>query len=139
MQCIKCNSDNTQRLAIVFDAGTQDISATSRTAGVGGISGALGLGGSITNTSGVSRSVLAQKAAPPQKKKLMALFVVTVIGLLGLQGSFFVVLAGLAMVGIGGYGIYNALRFNSQNWPKLHQQWLESWLCHKCGTTYHQP
>lgn len=139
MKCDKCGSDHTQRLQVAFDGGTQDISATSHTAGVGSISGALGLSGSVTKTSGVSRSVLAQKAAPPEKRKLMAVIVVTIIGLLCLQGSIKVVMFGLALVAFGGYGLYNSIQFNSKAWPKLYQRWLDSWMCHKCGNVYHQP
>jgi hypothetical protein len=137
MQCSKCGSDHTQRLQVAYDGGTQDISATSHTAGVGSISGSLGLGGSVTKTSGVSRSVLAQKAAPPEKRKLMAVLVVTFIGFLCLQGTIGVMLFGLALMAFGGYGLYNSIKFNSKHWPGLYQRWLESWMCHKCGHTYH--
>lgn len=65
MHCEKCGSENTQRLQVIYDGGTQDLRATSHTAEVGSISGALGFGGAVTKTAGTSRSVLAQKASPP--------------------------------------------------------------------------
>jgi hypothetical protein len=139
MQCNKCGSDHTQRLQVAYDGGTQDISATSHTAGVGSISGALGLSGSVTKTSGVSRSVLAQKAAPPARRKLGALFVLLFIGFLCTRGTTRWVMLGLGMLAYGGYGLYNSIRYNSQYWPGLYKQWLESWMCHKCGNVYHQP
>lgn len=126
MQCNKCGADHTQRLAVAYDSGTQNISATSRTAGVGSISGALGLSGSVTRTSGVSRSVLAQKAAPPEKRKLGAVFVLFLIGVLCLRGTFGWIVAGLAMMAYGGYGLYNSIRYNSEYWPGLYERWLET-------------
>lgn len=138
MQCGKCGSENTQRLQVAYDGGTQDISATSHTAGVGSLSGALGLSGSVTKTAGTSVSVLAQKAAPPEKRKLKAVIILTLIGLFCLGGSFKVALFGVALAALGGYGIFNAVRFNTQHWPGLYSHWLESWMCHKCGHIYHQ-
>lgn len=35
MKCPKCESENTQRLEVAFHSGTQNISTTSNTAGVG--------------------------------------------------------------------------------------------------------
>lgn len=139
MKCSKCGSDHTQRLQVAYDGGTQDITASSHTAGVGSISGALGLSGSVTKTSGVSRSVLAQKAAPPEKRRLGAVIAVTLVGLLCLQGSAGVVMFGLALIAFGGYGLYNSIQFNSRAWPVLYRRWLDSWMCHKCGDIYHQP
>lgn len=138
MHCGKCGSENTQRLQLIYDGGTQDISATSHTAGVGSISGALGLSGSVTKTAGTSRSVLAQKVSPPEKRKLMAVVVLALIGFLCLTGSFGVVVFGLLLIAVGGYGTYDAIRFNTQHWPGLYQRWLDSWMCHKCGHSYHQ-
>jgi hypothetical protein len=138
MHCGKCGSENTQRLQVIYDGGTQDISATSHTAGVGSISGALGLGGSVTKTAGTSRSVLAQKAAPPEKRKLTAVVILTFVGLLCLQGKLAVMALGLLLMAIGGYGIYNTIRFNTQHWPGMYRRWLDSWMCQKCGHSYHQ-
>lgn len=139
MQCNKCGSDHTQRLEVAYDSGTRDISATSHTAGVGSISGALGLSGSVTRTSGVSRSVLAQKGAPPQKRNLLAVFLLFLIGFLCTAGTAGWIIAGLAMMAYGGYGLYNSIRYNREYWPGLYQRWLESWMCHRCGNIYHQP
>jgi hypothetical protein len=138
MQCNQCGSDHTQRLEVAHDAGTQGISATSRTAEIGSISGALGLSGSVTTTSGISRSVLAQKAAPPEKRSLTAVLLLALIGFLCLRGNIWVVTLGLAMMAVGIYGLYNSIRFNSEYWPKLYQRWLNSWMCLKCGNIYHK-
>mgnify|MGYP000728181454 CR=1 FL=1 len=138
MQCGKCGSDNTQRLEVTYNGGSQDVQATSRTVGVGSISGALGLSGSVTKTSGTAVSVLAQKAAPPAKKTFTAFIVIAVIGFFFLGGSIKSTLFGILLLAGGGYGIYNAVRFNLKNWPGLYRHWLGSWMCQKCGNIYHQ-
>lgn len=138
MHCEKCGSENTQRLQMIYDGGTQDINATSHTAGVGSISGALGLSGSVTKTAGTSRSVLAQKAAPPEKRTMKALIILTLAGFFCLQGRLGVAIVGMLMIGIGSGGIYKAIQFNTQQWPSLYRRWLDSWMCQKCGHSYHQ-
>jgi len=139
MQCNKCGSENTQRLQVAFEGGTQDISATSHTAGVGSIGGKLGLSGAVTKTSGTQQSVLAQKAAPPPKAPLKPGVGLIVFGLIMMSfvGGFWFVTFGLASIAGGGYMIFKAQQFNSKEWPALYQRWLESWLCHKCGHIYH--
>ena len=144
MKCPKCESDNTQRLEVAFHSGTQNISTTSNTAGVGiGGGGRFGYGGGITTTSGQSQSILAQQAPPPRKKSYkwpaIGAFFGILMGLTGLSPGTYV--QGLVMLGVGGccgYVAYSRRQFNSQDWPKLYQYWAESWLCHKCGGIYHQ-
>lgn len=138
MQCNQCGSDHTQRLQVAYEGGTQAISTHSHTGDMLDLSDSLRLTGYATTTSGVSRSLLAQRAAPPEKRKLMTLFVITVIGLLFLRsdGGFFSL--GLFMAGGGGHGLYTAIRFNREQWPALYQHWSNSWMCHKCGNVYQQ-
>lgn len=139
MQCQKCCSDNTQRLEVAFEAGSQNITAKSYTADAGSFSGALGIGGAITKTSGTSQSVLAQKIAPPAKKRLKWSVVTVIVGLLCvIYGSWGVVIFGLLLLAVSGYFEYTAYKFNTQQWPSLYQYWCESWVCHKCGHIYHQ-
>lgn len=123
---------------VVYEGGTQGVSASSHTRSAGDLSDALRLTGAVTTTHSVSSSLLAQRAAPPERRKLMAVFVMTVIGVLFLraEGGFFTI--GLIMAGVGGYGLYNSIRFNRQYWPTLYQRWLGSWMCHKCGNIYQQ-
>jgi len=138
MQCPKCGSDNTQRLEVIFDGGTQSIKTKSNTTGAG-FGGAFGVGGAVTSTSGTSQSTLAQKAAPPAKKSLKW----PIFGILSGLGSFtyggFGILLGLILIGVSIHFGLKVKRFNSTEWPGLYQHWSESWMCHKCGNIYHQP
>lgn len=106
MQCTQCNSDNVQRLAVIYEGGTQKINTRSRTvgSGVGFGSGGLGLGlgSASTTTTGQSQSVLAKKAAPPQKKSYILPVALIIAGLLGfgvelLPGLIVFVAVGLAV------------------------------------------
>lgn len=140
MKCPKCESENTQRLEVAFHSGTQNISTTSNTAGVGiGGGGRIGFGGGVTKTSGQSQSILALQASPPA----MQPYKWPVIGVLGglpffSTGNVGGVVMGLIISGISGYLLYSRFQFNSKDWPKIYQHWTESWLCHKCGGIYHQ-
>lgn len=141
MLCNKCGSENTQRLEVAYEGGTQDISARSHTASVGSISGALGLGGSVTKTTGTSQSVLAKKAAPPLKKPLkMPLIGVTIGGFIAFGSGFRHVsdlVFGFVIIGVGGFFFKKALQYNNNEWPIKYQYWINSWLCHKCGHIFH--
>lgn len=138
MQCTKCNSENTQRLEVVFDHGTQNISTTSHSAGAG-VGGAFGVGGVRTSTSGTQQSTLASKAAPPAKQKFTWAIVMAIVGFFFLNGGMEAKIFGAILIAVGGFVTYAAIQFNSQKWPRLYQYWKESWLCNKCGTIYHQP
>lgn len=142
MKCPKCESENTQRLEVAFHSGTQNISTSSNTAGMGiGSGGRIGFGGGVTKTSGQSQSVLAATCAPPAKQSLKWPTIGMGIGALLLVNSNWQVapiLIGLVIVSISGYLRYTRLQFNSKEWPNIYQHWAASWICHKCGGIYHQ-
>ena len=148
MKCPKCESENTQRLEVAFHSGTQNISTTSNTAGVGiGSGGRIGFGGGVTTTSGQSQSVLAAACAPPVKKSYKLPLLGVLFGLLSgfvyfSRGDLAAIFMGLATVsvisGVSGYVLYSRFQFNSKDWPKIYQHWAQSWICHKCGGIYQQ-
>lgn len=134
MQCAQCNSENTQRLSVIFQSGTNHISTTSTTFGGGGGTG-FGVGSATTTTSGTSRSYLAIKAAPPAKKSYkwvpLIIFIACVIGMYAEN----ILLGGLVSA-IAAYQFYKAFRYNKDVYPGLRAIWLKSWHCNKCGTIY---
>jgi hypothetical protein len=93
---------------------------------------------STTKTTGTSQSLLAKKAAPPEKRPFWGAFLTAFIGLFFLDGGIGAYLFGLALIAASGYWVFYAVQFNLKEWPKQHQYWLESWICHKCGNIYHQ-
>jgi hypothetical protein len=134
MQCTKCNSDNTQRLEVVYENGTQNINTRSHSAGAG-IGGSFGVGGVTTKTSGVSQSMVGEKASPPNQKSYKWSIIGAIAGILFLGTPLF----GGPLLLISAYFLYVAFNYNKSEWPPLYQHWQECWLCNKCGTIYHQP
>ena len=138
MQCNQCGSTHTQRLQMTYEGGTQLISTRSHTGDMLDLSDSLRLTGHVTTTSGVSSSVLAQRAAPPVKRKLTTMLIVTLVGFGLFRGSEDYNTIGFLMMLFGAYKVFDAIRFNSRRWPALYQHWQDSWLCHKCGHVYQQ-
>lgn len=140
MQCPNCNSENTQRLEVIYNAGTQEINTHSATAG-GAHGGAFGIGGAVTKTSGQSQSLLAKQVAPPAKKSYKWPIIAILFGFFAfysnshnnLMGGLII---GLLLGGPGAYLCFSNFQYNSNKWPSLYQHWFESWMCSKCGSVY---
>lgn len=136
MQCVKCNSDNVQKLSVIFQSGTHQINTRSNTVGGGaGFGGFLG-GGASTRTTGQQQSHLAGIASPPKKKKydipFIILFLATVALVANLISGAFFILPLLAAVLLS----YRAYTYNKTQWPSKYQEWSNSWHCNKCGVIY---
>lgn len=140
MQCVKCNSDNVQKLSVIFQSGTQNINTTSRTfgsgIGFGNGGGLLGVGSASTKTTGQSQSHLAGIASPPKKKKydiplLIIFFAIVALVANIISGAFFI----LPLVAAVLFG-YRAYQYNKTQWPPKYQEWSNSWHCNKCGVIY---
>ena len=138
MNCLKCGSDNCQRLEVVYESGTQQINTTSRTVGGGVARAGVGGGAAHTTTSGTSRSTLANKAAPPVKQSIGMFVIMIVIGIFMLAGGWFLKLLGIAVIGFAIYSMRNVLSYNKDEFPKKYNYWLNQWMCHKCGDIYHK-
>jgi hypothetical protein len=138
MKCPLCRSNNTQRLQVIYEHGTQDIATESVTLGTLGTSAGGGSSGitATTKTMGRSQSILAKKAEPPAKISYKGSLFILVIGLIGLnKGSS----QWLAWLFVGGaiYLLYRTIRYNFRTWPSLYQKWETGWACHKCGNIYY--
>lgn len=145
MQCTQCNSDNVQKLSLVYEQGTQNIQTTGYTtgSGVGVGSGGLGVGfGSTrTTTTGKSQSIVAQKAAPPDKKSLVLPIVMVIGGIFFLMASFkggWAIVLGWGLIAAGGFMIWKGYQYNKNTYPPLYTEWQRSWFCNKCGSIFMQ-
>lgn len=137
MHCPGCKSDQTQRLQVIYEGGTQDIDTTSSSVGIG-VAGGAGLGSATTRTRGQSQSLLAQRVSPPQKKPFKGAVITAIAGAVGLLiGGGTMTFIGFALIAIGIFLGYQASQYNNTEWPPLHQNWLENWYCNKCGTVFH--
>lgn len=138
MQCPSCNSDNVQKLQLIYEGGTQKIDTTSVHSGAGySTRGGFMVGGATSSTTGQSQSISAKKAAPPPKQSYKA----TV--LLILAGLFLLIFADgfLFVMGFVSWGVsiilgIRASRYNAGPWKEAYNTWTRSWQCNKCGNIY---
>ena len=138
MQCPKCQSENTQRLQVIYDAGTHQIS-TSSTSFIAGSGTDFGGGGTAsTSTTGTSQSNMASKAAPPSKKLIQIGGWMIAIGVFT-QTTNNYKLIGLGLIVGGVYLIQQARKYNATEWVALRNRWENSWMCNKCGNMYSLP
>ena len=134
MQCPQCNSENTQRLRVVYEGGTNAIQTTSRSMGAGVGSGFLS-GGGVTTTSGVSQSGLAANATPPAKKRYAKPFLAAAF-LTGAAAHSPDVVLMWPLAAIPVVVLWKRFAYNRDQWPRLFTAWDASWMCHKCGHMY---
>ena len=142
MKCPKCESENTQRLEVAYQSGTQNISTASNSAGLGFSGGRIGIAGGVSKTSGQTQSALAVACSPPVMKPTKPLkWAIAGSGALilwGISMHWVVPLIGVALAVLNVRRLRSHSQFNSTEWPQLYQHWAESWICHKCGGIYHQ-
>lgn len=136
MQCIKCRSQNTQRLNVAYENGTCEISATSRPSG-------LFQDGHYQTTIGTHQSILARNAAPPKKWTYGVCYVIIFIGFwITLLGQMLAIRAqvflGLLTVAIGIFIFRIIFSHNRKIWSREYKIWAETWLCLKCGHQFHR-
>jgi hypothetical protein len=140
MNCPSCGSDNTQRLEIIFEQGTNNIETTSKTK-IRPTFSVLSTAKAKTRTSGVSMSKSAQKAAPPAKRPYKVPAIVLLVGLVVLSRSLnpfsaLGLLLSLAALGVGGFLLFTAIQFNRTSWLEEYATWEKGWMCNKCGNTF---
>ena len=141
MNCPKCNSDNTQSLPMIYESGTSVSQSTSHSHG-GGFFNILPTFRMKTQTNSLSQSVTAQKAAPPEKQKLIVPIVLALVSLLFTLSAFGTTfnlvqfLISLVALAVFTFLTYNKIQYNKKVWPEEHNTWENSWKCHKCGTIF---
>ncbi len=158
INCTKCESENVQRLSIIYSEGTSKINTSSTSVGMGSsMRGGLSSGMARTTTSGTQQSNLAVKARPPTMQNPFFFFMGALA--LGIIGGGFVggfvgaqlfpsddssmgTYAFFAVLGTAGFfGLKKAVvayRWNNNEWPKLKEAWEHSWMCMKCGSVFEQ-
>lgn len=129
MLCPQCQSDNIQRLEVIYEGGTQNISASSVTGGVGGRAGL----GAVTSTSGQSQSVLAKKLSPPAKKQVGRLLLLFPFVILAFMIDTVVGCVAIAAIVLF---MFTNSTYNNKEWPALYQEWIKQWYCNKCGSVF---
>lgn len=140
MICSKCNSENTQRIEVIYSHGANYIKTRDSSTGIGFIRGGIGVGARKSITQGLMSSKLARIVSPPKKKNFKLPIFLIVIGLFLLSSPM-----GLNKA-LGGGGVllsvilvYKNEKYNSNVLPGLYSIWQNSWLCNKCGEIYYYP
>ena len=141
LACPKCSSDNVQALHLVYESGVSHMHGESSTSGIGLDAGGLGVGVASSRSTGVQKSALAERHAPPEKKSFneeaVAVVLLLVIVVVAIASSAWV----WALVGLGSGVVFVLLirrdmRFNREEYPLLLEQWRRSFLCFRCGSTF---
>ncbi|HEX6040127.1 hypothetical protein [Longimicrobium sp.] len=123
--CPACHSQDIRRLQIIYREGSSTMQATTSA------------GAARAYTSGTQQTLLSRGAAPPEKKKVGGLVVGVVLGALFLLGGMSSpgagLLFGLALAGICGWLLKQALDYNGQEFPRLFKRWENTFMCNRCG------
>ncbi len=128
--CPKCHSENTQKLSIIYGAGTSGVDLSTVGAGV-----ASGFGVGAAATTGKTQSHLAKKYAPPQKIDLFGPTVaLLVIG--GFLSIFFDAIAFYIAAGIAVFFVIRAVKHNTKEYPAKFAAWDRKFLCLRCENVF---
>jgi len=146
IMCSSCQSDNAQKLSMVYENGISSIDGHATTGGVGAGRGGLGVGVARSKVRGTQQTALSKKAAPPVKKRLIRNAIFYVIGILivpalintvfNINNHTLQAIVGLAYIAVGGYYLFTNYTYNKNVWPPLYQQWDRQYMCQKCGTIF---
>lgn len=138
--CPACHSQDVRRLQLIYREGASTLQATTSSVGVayGGGYSSVGSGRGITT--GTQQTLLSRGAAPPEKMKSGGLIVGLVIGSLlvlgGIGNPGGALLFGLALAGICGYRLKQAMHYNGNVFPVQFKRWENSFMCNRCGERF---
>jgi hypothetical protein len=142
--CPVCNSENIQRLSVVYEGGLSYIDTTTSGMAAGYGNGAGGAGSVSARTTGTSQTTASQRAAPPpQKGYLWPLVLIGFAALvLSWLNSVFIDppsrndlldhLIGLTWMASSVAAIYFIFQYNSTTWRQLKAAWDNSFVCNRC-------
>lgn len=129
-KCPNCQSENIQKLSLIYQAGSSDFSAVTRGAGIG--TGGLGIGGASTD--GTQVSGLAKKYAPPPKFPAIKTFVLGFVAALiagAIANSNLVTWIGIVLsIALGIFFLYSNFKVH----PVAMEKWNRKYLCMRCET-----
>jgi hypothetical protein len=129
MKCTSCGSDNTQRLQVIYEGGTQTLNAQS----------------AYGNVTATTQSALARKATPPKRAHCIISAFFCLVGLslaffyYGQYGERGVMQFWVAVCIVCGWMAVTGFRYNNATFPQIYKRWQNSWMCLKCGNIYQYP
>ena len=145
MKCPKCGSESVRSFKVIHELGTSSIETTSSgtMTGVGFGSGSGVAVGTISGTTkGTQQTDAARQAAPPGKRKSPA--AIGFAALLGIGAlirccfSFSGLMLFFGILLLVGANVVTGVaeKWNTKEWPKLYENWLNSFKCLQCGQVF---
>ncbi len=150
MNCPKCKSENTRRFQIVYEEGTYKGEAQHHSTSYSGRD--TYYTSTTTDIHGITK--LAERCSPPLKARpFIRLFVINFLGIIICfilflinENSFRIfdtaiasLVAGVIYIGFLGLSIkmfLSGLKYNRNEFIEKNKEWLDSWICLKCGNEY---
>jgi hypothetical protein len=146
IECPTCQSENVQKMSMVYESGMSSIDANATTGGINGGGGGFGIGGARTKINGNQQTELSKKANPPVKKKtirnaflyFVGIFIIPALinNVLHINNQTIQVLVGICYLALGAYHVFTNIKYNMTIWPKLHETWDKEFMCLKCGVIF---
>lgn len=140
--CPSCQSDNIQRLSVIYEGGLSDINTKTKGTALGFGRGGIGVGVGASKTTGTSQTAASQRAAPPAKKRylkpllaIFGLFIVISI-FMGTKSNLVANALGFVWLAASAGWVYFAFQYNSKTWPPLKAAWDDSYLCNRCNEMF---
>ena len=147
VECPRCNSEQVQKLSVIYESGVAVINTTSAGYGIGATGQGLGGGFGAAATRGVQVTALAAKAAPPARRNagrpaIWMLF----CGFLPFMLHWFdsnglgpptppiVMYSSFGIAAFAFLILVSNAFWNSTEWPKLYRHWERMYMCNRCGT-----
>lgn len=129
IKCPNCGSENVQSCQMIYMNGTHDSSHVT----------VHGLADSVSVTKGQSATQLAQAVAPPTESSTSWFFVI-LFALITLLILFIAPPYGAVGPAVLTAYFYKksseASKYNKERYQQEYQEWLKSFVCHKCGTIF---
>jgi hypothetical protein len=144
MKCPTCDSDNTQRLSIIYGGGLTAVDTSTVGVGAGISGGGLGGGIGVAGTRGTHQTALSRQVAPPKRISMFNVSILPAIGFfvgLGiLDGAVLFGLIWMALVLAGTAWVWTGTwRYNTQVWPQKIEKWNRQFMCMRCGEVFSLP
>lgn len=153
MKCGICESDNVQRLSVIYQNGTSKTTGNIHSShtggglgfGSGGFGGFGGMGSTNSSVNTTTTSDLAKRCAPPAKYNFKAPLLMVFLALIAffsfdlfatMDISGMATLAILGLIGGAVYFGYKGFNYNKTEYPVLMQAWSKKWHCNKCGEIF---
>ncbi len=140
MKCPKCESDNTQKLSLVYASGVSDVNTTTSGVGVGMGFSSIGVGLGSETSKGTQQTLLSQASAPPQEIRYYVVFIIAVI-LSGMTIYFlnyiflsYVIIFSIACGAV--FWLKKLHYYNSVIFVRDYNTWNSQYMCLKCACNF---